>query len=409
MVNFPASGMRPVLGDSEACAGCQECLSVCPAIETKIPRSAQTLPEAGRAAGPILELWEAHAADPGVRHAGASGGALTALAAFCLEQEAMHGVLHIGQDPDDPLRNRTVLSRSRAELLAHTGSRYAPASACDSLQKIEEAPAPCVFIGQPSEVAAVQKARKIRPALDRNLGLTLSFFCAGSPSSQGTVDLLRSKGIDPSGVETIRYRGRGWPGAFAVWLKQNPDPVLEMTYAESWHFLQSYRPWAVHLWPDGTGEHADIACGDPWYRKMDSGDPGSSLIIVRTERGRQILRAAQEAGYLRLTAAEPWMLLRSQDNLVRKKGEVWGRLAAMRLLGLPTPAHHGYGMFRLWLRLSWREKLRSTFGTVRRIWGRKLFRPDRIQRIAPPGGVDDPQLRSRTPFQGAAAVQRQDA
>jgi coenzyme F420 hydrogenase subunit beta len=130
------------------------------------------------------------------------------------------------------------------------------------------------------------------------IGLTLSFFCAGSPAIRGTIDLIRSRGIDPHDVTDIRYRGHGWPGNFSVHVKDREEPVIEMTYAESWAFLQKYRTWGVHLWPDGAGEHADISCGDPWYRKVIPGEPGSSLVLARTERGRAFVEEAIRDGVL---------------------------------------------------------------------------------------------------------------
>ena len=379
MTDDPRQGHRPVLNGLWDAATMKECLKVCPAAGTRLEvcdRERGNLQGMAEGVGPVLEVWEGHAINRETRHLGSSGGALTALACYAIERIGMHGVLHVAADPENPLLNRTVMSRSKEELLANTGSRYAPASACDGLKEIEEAPAPCVFIGQPSEVAALRKAQEIRPALDRNVGVVLSFFCAGSPSTQGTLDLLESKGIESSSVGRIRYRGRGWPGMFAVWLKGESEPVLEMSYAESWEFVQAYRPWGVHLWPDGLGEHADISCGDPWYREASSGELGSSLVVVRTEAGKRLVRGAMEAGYLELTRGDVRKVVDSQRNLLLKKGAVWGRLMSMRVLGLPAPAHVGYELFDSWLQLPLLHKVRSIVGTVRRILARKGNRAD---------------------------------
>jgi len=378
MVDDYALGHRPVWSGEARGGVLEEVLRVCPAVETRIAvATPDTDPLGGIAAGvgPVLEVWEGHAVDPETRFLGSSGGALTALARHAIERGGMHGVLHVGADPGQPLRNRTVMSRSYQELLANTGSRYAPASVCDGLDQIEDAPAPCMFIGQPSEVAALRKAQALRPQLDRNLGVALSFFCAGSPATKGTEELLKSKGIDPAKVGKLRYRGRGWPGMFAVWLKGESEPTMEMTYADSWAFVQAYRPWGVHVWPDGCGEQADVSCGDPWYREVKPGEHGSSLVVVRTERGRLLVREAMTAGYLDLKPGTLAMVVDSQRNLLSKKGAVGGRLATMRCLGLPSPKHHGARLFASWLRLPVPEKLRSTLGTLRRIIARNYLKP----------------------------------
>ncbi len=384
LLDFVKEGIRPVVA-SNNCGSCRVCLEVCPAYEndhTAINSVPGLIEELKPYCGPVLEIWEGHAADSGIRHQGSSGGLLTALSLYCLDRQAMHGVLHVGSDPNDPLRNKTRMSLTRSDLMEKTGSRYAPASACDSLHLIEAAPGPCVFIGQPSEVTALRKAERLRPALSSKIGLALSFLCAGSPARRGTLELLKSMGVKPDEVRDVRYRGNGWPGMFAVTLKGQSKPSHFRTYKESWRLVQAYRPFSVHLCPDGTGEDADISCGDPWYREVKEGEAGSSLVIVRTETGRRILRGAMEAGYVQVQPAEVWKLLKSQKNLFEKRGAIWGRVATLRAMGLPAPRLKGFGLFRGWLRLSFEDKLRSTLGTMRRIITRKYYRRLRLASTA---------------------------
>ena len=370
-------GIRPLV-ETDACGACSACLEVCPGYENDqegVNQRPGNMPELMESFGAVLEIWEGHAGDSEIRYTGSSGGLITALALFSVEQEGMHGVLHIGGNPGNPLQNQTHLSRSRQELLARAGSRYAPASACDRLDLMESAPSPCVFVGQPSEVTALNKAGRLRPQLKAKTGLTISFFCAGSPATSGTLELLKSLGVDPHEVKELRYRGNGWPGHFAVTLKGQLAPAHRITYKESWSFLQAYRPYSVHLCPDDTGEGADIACGDPWYREIQAGEPGSSLVLVRTERGREIIRKAMAAGYVSLQPADAQKLVDSQRNLLAKRGAIWGRVLAFKMFGLPTTRLKGFSLFKNWRRLSWKDKLRSTFGTMRRIISRRYFKP----------------------------------
>jgi len=99
--------------------------------------------------GNIFELWEGYAADPEIRFKGSSGGLCTALSLFCIENGKAGGVLHIGSDPEKPLKNQTFRSTAAQELHGRTGSRYSPASPCDGLKIIEEAEDASVFVGKP--------------------------------------------------------------------------------------------------------------------------------------------------------------------------------------------------------------------------------------------------------------------
>jgi coenzyme F420 hydrogenase subunit beta len=337
--------------------------------------------------GPVRGLWEGHAADPEIRFAGSSGGAASALALFCLERAGMYGLLHIAAREDVPYLNRTVLSRTREQILGATGSRYAPASPCDGLAMVEAAPGPCVMIGKPCDIAATEKARRIRPALDSKLGLTIAIFCAGTPSTRGTLEMLKQMGVtDPSAVQSVRYRGNGWPGRATVVLRTaNGHETRDLTYEQSWgEVLQKHRQWRCHICPDHTGEAADISVGDPWHRPVPPGAHGSSLVVARTERGLRVVREAMAAGYLCLESVRAGVLPASQPGLLTVRGLVWARLLTLRVMGVPTPRFSGVPMFRYWLsRATVREKLQSVYGTVKRVFTKRLARPQSVHEFVP--------------------------
>lgn len=375
LVNVLNEGIRPKLAQNP-CGECNDCLKVCPGINVIHSNESgrdDVLAGLMTSWGPVLEIWEGHAADPEVRYTGSSGGLASAIALYCIEQEAMHGLLHIGADKKTPLINETVLSVSRADIVARTGSRYAPASPCDGLSMVAAAPAPCAFIGKPCDVTAVTMACSLKGELAQKVGVTIGIFCAGTPSSKGTLDLLEKQGIDPQTVQEIRYRGKGWPGKFSVKIKGEQTPREVMTYMDSWGFLQKYRPYRCHLCPDPTSEFADIACGDPWYRSVEEGEPGQSMAVVRTERGREILRGAMEKGYVILKKADPSILEKSQREILEKRGAVWGRILALKMLGIPTPKLRGFSLFQNWLKLAFKEQVRSIVGTLRRILLRRYY------------------------------------
>jgi coenzyme F420 hydrogenase subunit beta len=337
--------------------------------------------------GPVLEVWEGFASDEAIRFAGSSGGAATALALACIEAGGMSGALHVSARPDAPYLNHTVLSRTRDELLRAAGSRYAPASPCDGLSMIEREQRPCVFIGKPCDVAAARMVAEVRPELKKRLGVTIAIFCAGTPTTRATLELLRRLGVDdPSDVVDLRYRGNGWPGETTVTARTEMGySTKRLSYSEAWGGILTHdKQWRCHVCADHTGELADIAVGDPWHRAAEPGESGRSLVLVRTERGQRIVREAMASGYIHLSESDPGVLPASQPNLLRGRGAVWGRIAACRLLGVAAPHYRGFPMFRFWCsRLTLREKIRSVAGTFRRILNRRLRTPVTIERLAP--------------------------
>ncbi len=378
-------GRRPFLVESPA-PETGAALELCPGVGLQHSGTAPLPPGSAELRadwGPVLGVWEGYAADPELRRSASSGGAATALALYCLEQEKMAGVLHTGSADAVPYLNASVISTNRSELLARTGSRYAPASPAERLGELEAADGVYAFIGKPCDVAAVQKARRSRGRLDAKIGLVVAFFCAGTPSTRGTLELLKSVGVDdPSRITSLRFRGNGWPGMWRVAFTDAAGRQAEktLTYEESWGFLQRYRQWRCYVCPDHTGEFADIAVGDPWYRDVQPDEPGQSLFVARTRRGLEMLRAAAAGGYIALGKQDDSLLLRSQPNLLDTRAALWGRLLALRLLGAAVPRYRGFGLFRLWLRhLTPRQKLQSVAGTARRAFTRGLCGRIRIQ------------------------------
>jgi glycosyltransferase involved in cell wall biosynthesis/coenzyme F420-reducing hydrogenase beta subunit len=374
LVNVEDVGIRPQF-DGVACSSCNACLTFCPGYTVNSGVSI----DGGKASrldcqfGPALEFWEGYASDATIRFRASSGGLLTALSLYCLEEEGMAFVLHTGMDEKQPWMNKTVQSRTRNELLSRAGSRYAPASPCDGLDEIEKSDQPCVFVGKPCDTAAVAQLRRQRPALDRSLGLVLTFFCAGTPSSLGTLDLLRSLSVAADEVHQIRYRGEGWPGSFKVCTASTEG---SMSYETSWKQLTNYRPLRCKLCPDGLGYLGDISCGDAWHR-YDSRtcDDGRSIAIVRTALGQRILRGAMAAGYVQLAPIESQEIRVAQPSLLDKRDELFGRLTALKLLRIPTPRFHGFSLLSNWIKLPLLQKARTIGGTLHRAISRGWWKP----------------------------------
>ena len=368
MVQIEAVGARPsfprqseqskAFADVSYCPGAQVDAQV--ALEQRVTEFNRAEEEFGR----VLEVWEGYALDEAVRRQGSSGGVISALSIYCLERRDCEMVLHTGKKEDTPWANTTVTSRDRGDVLTRTGSRYAPSSPCEGLGLIEAATRPSVFVGKPCDTAAVMALRGTRRELDSKLDLVLTFFCAGTPASSGAKSLLGKMAANPKQVVSVDYRGEGWPGLFTA--KDRAGTTRQTTYDASWSHLTGYRPLRCNLCPDGLGRLADIACGDAWHQYSGDGNPGRSLILVRTEKGRRILAAARAAGYVHLEPSSADAVFSAQPGLLQRRRELFGRLLALRLMGIPIPRFQSFSLRSAWLRQPIATRLKTIVGTLRR-------------------------------------------
>lgn len=392
MTDTAAHGRRPrIAADAPACAG-RELAQVCPGrvIDGAPPTPGGTRDYPHAAWGPVLEVWEGYATDPEFRFRGSSGGVVSALAMFCIDQKEFAGAVQVRARPDQPLLNEAVISRSRAEVLAATASRYAPASPCERLSDLRGSGQPHVFIGKPCDIAGSARLIAREPSLAASVALTISIFCAGTPSVAGSRELLRRLGVSEGDeVLELRYRGRGWPGDMAVRFRElqtGETREASMSYAEGWgEILQKHKQWRCQLCADHLGEHADLSIGDPWYRPIAEDEAGQSLVVVRTDRGRRVLREAMQAGIVNLQRRSLETLAASQPNLEQTRGAVFGRCLTARIAGASAPRYRGAGVHRVWWRaLSPGDKVRSIAGTLKRLLSKGLLQSERASPLETP-------------------------
>lgn len=374
LANVPTEGIRPRF-DPSICKDCTDCLQFCPGFRIEANSNYQeTLPpHQDLLIGSYFDLWEGNAKNKTTQNNGSSGGIISALAVYCIEHENMKLVIHTGMDPLRPWANKTVLSRTAQEVLSHSGSRYCTSSPCELLYEIENSDTPCVFIGKPCDVAAVSRMRKVRPQLDKKLGIVLSFFCAGTPSTQATVELSQKLGCEPDKINTLQYRGQGWPGLFSIKLKED-DIEKTMTYMDSWADIARKRPFRCHFCPDGMGQLSDISAGDAWYKyDKNKANPGISHIITRTKKGNDLLSRAIKKGAIEVSIVTQDAIIQSQ-GLVDRRKDVFGRILAMKTFGIPTTKFRDFNLKQAWLLKPLRQRLQNIIGTQKRILLKKIWK-----------------------------------
>jgi coenzyme F420 hydrogenase subunit beta len=313
--------------------------------------------------GPVVQAWEAWAADPAIRHWGSSGGVLTALTGWLAETGEAAQVV-AAAPAADPARTETVTITDRQGALAAAGSRYAPVSNAGHPGATDPAGA---FVGKPCEVSALRALaeRQGRPA-----PLLLSFFCAGVPSQHATDALVSRLGIPPEEtLSQLRYRGGGWPGRFTAVSADGRE--VSAGYDESWgQHLGPTTQWRCKICPDGVGESSDLAAGDLWrvddrgYPDFTEGD-GMSVLIARTPRGRDVVERAVAAGVLRVRTVDLADVVAAQPLQVARRTTLFARLLGARAAGRPVPRYRGFRLFSLAVRVP-RTAVRTGRGTFAR-------------------------------------------
>ncbi len=331
----------------------------------------QSAPNRHHSWGPWHRTMTGHASDEHIRHAGSSGGAISALLIVALETGLVDRVLHVDADPDQPTRNRIRWSDSADQIVAGSGSRYAASSPLAAIDRALREGARFAFVGKPCDVSALRQYVRHDSRVAGQVPLMLSFFCGGLPSHDGADRIIRAMGLEPDEVVDFRYRGNGWPGLTRAVTADGRSG--EMRYAESWGgHLASQVQFRCKICPDAVGGVADIACADAWYGG-ESGYPtfeeqaGRSLIMTRSAAGEALLDAAMARGAIIAEPLDIGEVDLMQPAQARRKRMVQARLAASLVTAQPRPKVKGLDVGKAARTAGWRESLSNFAGTARRI------------------------------------------
>ena len=302
--------------------------------------------------GPWYRMERVHAANPDVRHRGATSGALTALGQYLIDSETVSFVLHVRQGGTTPEVGRSQVSRSAEQVFDGIGSCYAPAAPLDHVVQCLEQGKKFAVIAKPCDLSALRLLAEDDPRVDELITHRLAMVCGGIMPPFGMRAFYRREGINPDDVAAVSYRGNGCPGPTRITLKNGQ--VIDKTYLEFWGTDASmwHLPWRCKVCPDGNGEAADIAVSDTWpggspTPESCKTDPGSNAAIARTAAGAVLLQQALDAGYLvseclvtvdDMTSWQPHQVAKKEASEARYDGMEAAGHMRIKTIGLRTRA-----------------------------------------------------------------------
>jgi len=318
------SGMPAATVNEEKCNGCQICLNVCYGygVDHELNlRIFDTLPTS--VVGNFTGCYIGYANDQALMNSSTSGGVVTALLAYALEQGLIEGAIVTRMEAGNPPRAKAFIATTIDEILSAAGSKYCPVSFAECLRALKNGKRYAV-VGLPCHIYGIRKLAEFNARIRNSVSLYLGILCGGMPSYLGTSYILKSYNMEKQYITKFEYRGGGWPGRLLMQgKKQTPSRQIKICvpYPEYWRdTYQFFFPYRCTLCHDGFNEFSDISFGDAWLPHLaKKNEKGVSLIITRTEAGERLIQEAFQKGYIQLNPIKVQDVIRSQRGLIRFK------------------------------------------------------------------------------------------
>ena len=330
--------------DEEKCNNCGICVKVCPGHEVDFKQLNLEIfgkePE-DILIGNYLNCYVGHSTNYDIRYNSASGGLITQLLIFALEEGIIDGALVTRMKKDNPLEPEPFIARTKEEIIEASKSKYCPVPANIALKEILESKEGEKFavVGVPCHIQGIRKAEMINKKLKQKIVLLLGLWCSTTCNFLGTEFVLKRLGVSKEEVRELDYRGEGWPGGLSVQLKNGEKRFISLGGYWDTNF-SSFRPSRCRLCSDAIAEFADICFGD--YRGRDAylkEKIGNSGIISRTSAGEDVLQRMLSKQKVEIWSVSSSDVATSQGYFHSKKN-VKAVFYLFRLLGKKIPIYN---------------------------------------------------------------------
>ena len=327
--------------DEEKCNQCGTCYKVCPGHEVDF--KTLNLEIFGKESediliGNYLDCYIGHSTNYDIRYNSASGGLVTQLLIFALEEGLIDGALVTRMKKDNPLEPEPFIARTGEEIIEASKSKYCPVPANIALKEILNSKEGEKFavVGVPCQIHGIRKAEQINKKLKERIILHFGLFCHHGVNFIGTEFLLQKLGIRKEDIAKFDYRGQGWPGSMLIELKKGN----RKSTSHYWTYpaLYFFTPDRCMLCSDALAELADISFGDAWLPELYADKIGSSAIISRTKIGEQLLQRMRERNKVELKPISVKKVVESQKSILYfKKKSLAARRKISQIRHMHTP------------------------------------------------------------------------
>ena len=331
--------------DEEKCTGCGLCVKCCPgyAVDFEALNSAIFGAQPKDAfLGNYLGCYVGHSNDYEVRFNSSSGGLVTQLLLFALDNGLIDGAVVTRMRKANPLLPESFIARTREEIISASKSKYCPTSTNEILKQILKEDGKFAFVGLPCQIHGVRKAEMNIKGLREKIVLHIGLFCSHTVNFDGTYFLLAKLGVNWKNVAELNYRGCGWPGSMFVRLKNGRS--LNVQFVRGWNAYWNifspffFTPLRCLMCSDLFNELADVSVGDAWLPEFKHENPGESVIVSRTKIGEEILASMERGSKLSLIKVHSSKVKQSQAfSLNFKKENLSRRLMLLTMFGKRTP------------------------------------------------------------------------
>lgn len=250
--------------------------------------------------GPYHSIHIGHAINPELRSTGASGGIISAILVYLLEKKKIDGAVVTRMSREKPWLTEPFIATTKEEVLEAAQSKYILTSVNEMLEQIAAFKGNLAYVGLPGQVQSIRKLQKAGDPAVAPISYILGPFYGNTLHFSSIRSFLKSYGEkDHSQISELHFRHGEWPGNMRIVMQSGRVIELKKFHA---NYLIPFHIVRNSLYcTDFSNEFTDISGGDAWAPVYEERGLGFSVVMGRSQQGRQLLEEMERDGWLRLS------------------------------------------------------------------------------------------------------------
>lgn len=360
----------------ETCTDCTICLKSCPPLTWSNEPKTQSYNEM---VGDYVTGYTTYSNDEQIRRDSASGGFITTLLLYLLENGLIKGAVVTKRDENNPLISKPFIATTKEDIINSKGSKYSPVKFDEILHEIIEGNYEnLAIVGLPCHIEGVARATQRSKKLRKKIKYKISIVCGQAPSFLGYEYIAKKFDIKTSEIKVLKNRGDGWPGYLQI---QTNSKNIKVPYGSKYSMgmvLSSplFTPLACQMCADAVGFNADISVSDAWLEKYMDDKQGVNLILTKNQEMDEIIKQMGRSDYITLMNENIDDFIKANKSVIHNKSK-FNKYRLDKFVGKNRELYSQNMLNKYSLSLM--EKIKLTLFT----WHLKIIKKLDIKKIVP--------------------------
>ena len=339
MKKTPQGTFRPRL--SAGCNDCGICKKVCPALGMDLRKHEKELfkenavePEIGV----IKNCYSGYAVDEEIRFKGSSGGLITAINKYLLNERLVDAILVTKNDIKNPMNTVGFWATNEDEVLESRGSKYTPVPLNVAFSQIPANAQRLAVVGLPCHLWGINLLEKEGYLKGKSIKYRFSLFCGRTPNTFAIEFILSQLRIPISEIKNIQYRGDGWPSGLKIDTHKEqffyPSGTVWGNVLGSPYFTSSH----CYRCPDFFGYLSNISFGDAWLSQYQESAKGWSLCLTRNNSEEYLLQEMMKKNLIYLEKQSTRVVKKAMSGNIKRK--IYRKTVKSKMFSFAFPVYY---------------------------------------------------------------------